>query len=636
MPTPRTEITDALSLKLYATSGHLDMDASRQLHLLIPFDVVLQDLLVAKENPALASDDTFEVRWEPGLDDGPTSSRFAVVDYNGDTGRVLPPARWSAERRKYLKGRTALGSKQVDTPQGRQVNLWALLQYALAFYEGPSGLGRPIPWGFDGNRLTVVPHAGFGKNAFYDRKSKSLQFYYFGTEDDRVYTCLSADIVYHELAHAILDGVRPYYSESASVETGAFHEFMGDIAAVLLTLRNNKFRGVIAEQTSGDLSAAKNLSSIAAEFGKRTAGRDYLRSAKNRATMSAVAGLTSVHTVSQVMTGAMFDILLALTGQYIDRQKAEHAAGTRKSKPSPKAAFWSAIQRMQRLTVQPLDLLPPVDVTFRDYALAVLRAHQLSNPLDPHGYLTLMLDAFVKREILDEADRETLTADRYLHERETFGVFHDIDSISRSRAGAYRFLNDNREQLFIPLGTDVVVADLYDTNKHGRAGTRLPREIVLEYVWREDVVLDDDRFGRFKGQVTTLLCGGTLLFDDKGNVLSWMRKPGTGIADDEARLGWPDRRDSRIKQEWYAELEAGRARRKRMLDGLATRIARGHIGLTSAHETSQLMGMIASRVPPLTAESHEGTMRFMLSPHLHISDDDYNEDAGGRQWQISS
>ena len=572
------------------------------------------------------------MRWEPGLDDGPTSSRFAVVDYNGDTGRVQPPARWSAERRTFVKGRAALGSRHVDTPQGRQVNLWALLQYALEFYEGPPGLGRPIPWGFEGNRLTVVPHAGLGENAFYDRKSKSLQFYYFGTETDRVYTCLSADIVYHELAHAILDGVRPYYSEGASVETGAFHEFMGDISAVLLTLRNNKFRGVIAEQTAGDLSAAENLSSIAAEFGRRTSGRPYLRSAKNRTTMSAVAGLPSVHTVSQVLTAAMFDILLALTGKYLERQKEEHAAGTRKSKPSAKAAFWNAIQRMQRLTVQPLDLLPPVDVTFRDYALAVLRSHQLADPLDPHGYFGMMLDAFVKREILDAADRAALTADRYLYERETFAVFHDIDSISHSRAGAYRFLNDNREQLYIPLGTDLVVADLYDANKYGRAAMRLPRQIVLEYVWREDVVLDDARFGRFKGQITTLLCGGTLVFDDKGKVLSWARKPGTGIAADEQRLGWPSRCDSQLKNDWYAELAAGEARRQRMLDALATRIARGHIGLTSGGQR----GMIADRVPPLTAESHEGTVQFMLSPHLHISDDDYDDEAGGRRWQISS
>ena len=67
----------------------------------------------------------------------------------------------------------------------------------------------PIPWAFEGNRLIVVPHAGYGQNAYYDRQSKSLQFYYFDKDGKTVYTCLSTDIVRHEFGHAVLDGVRP-------------------------------------------------------------------------------------------------------------------------------------------------------------------------------------------------------------------------------------------------------------------------------------------------------------------------------------------------------------------------------------------------------------------------------------------
>ncbi len=629
---PRVSLTKEVSLGLFAASQYLDSKVEKHLKLQIPFDVILQDPLVLKTNPDLATDDKFYVKWEPGLIDGPTSARFAVVDYNGDTGRVLPPATWDADRRRFVKGRKVLGTGDIDLPQFHQVNVWAMLQNALAFYEGGSGLGRPIPWGFEGNRLTVVPHAGEGENAFYDRQSKSLQFYYFGPDGDRVHTCLSADIVHHELAHAILDGVRPYYSESSSVETGAFHEFMGDISAVLLSLNNTRFRQTIAEQTGGNLRAAKNLSSIAEQFGKKTNGRDYLRTARSRATMSVVAGLTSVHTVSQVLTATMFDILLALTGKYLKNEQKSFKDGTSDRKPSAKRVFANAVKRMQRTVIQPLDLLPPVDVTFRDYALAVLRAEQLANPLDPQDYCGMMLKIFVKRGILDAEDQKELTEDRYLYQPERLRVFHDVDDISRSRAAAYRFLHDNREQLYIPLGTDFVVADLYDANKYTRAGIRLPRQIILCYVWREDVELDESRFGRFKGQVTTLLCGGTLVFDDQGNVLSWERKPGTAIQADERRLGWPERKDSKIKRAWYAELAAGEKRRKALADGLATRIARGHIGLTAENR----MGMIGSHVPPLTAEANGGVVQFMLSPHLKVADDDPDDDSGERQWQISS
>ena len=61
---------------------------------------------------------------------------------------------------------------------------------------------------------------------------------------------------------------------------------------------------------------------------------------------------------------------------------------------------------MQCMAVQPLDLLPPVDVTFEDYALAVLRAEQIANPTDPDGYRKMMIDVFVERGILSEGARQ--------------------------------------------------------------------------------------------------------------------------------------------------------------------------------------------------------------------------------------
>jgi hypothetical protein len=76
--------------------------------------------------------------------------------------------------------------------------------------------------GVDGNRLILVPHAGSGKNAFYDRHSKSLQFYYYSAPDGPRYTCLSHDIIAHEAGHACLDGIRPHYYTFSSVQTAAF------------------------------------------------------------------------------------------------------------------------------------------------------------------------------------------------------------------------------------------------------------------------------------------------------------------------------------------------------------------------------------------------------------------------------
>lgn len=51
----------------------------------------------------------------------------------------------------------------VRNPYFHQPNVWAVVQHVLEFSEEPQALGRPVPWGFDGNRLIVVPHAGSGK-----------------------------------------------------------------------------------------------------------------------------------------------------------------------------------------------------------------------------------------------------------------------------------------------------------------------------------------------------------------------------------------------------------------------------------------------------------------------------------------
>ena len=249
----RRHTTKATRRVLYAASQFLGQRAEEELGVRIPFDVYLHDPSAAEEDPKYGFAEDFFVRWEPGIADGPTSSRFAVVDYLGDTGDLVAKAVWDAEKEAFLDlGGNKLDRDNPESLQFHQVNVWAVLQRALAFFEEGWGLGRPIPFGFAGNRLIVVPHAGYGRNAFYDRKSKSLQFYYFDHEGKRVYTCLSTDIINHEFGHALLDGIRPHFFHSSLVETAAFHEFVGDLTAILILLRDNEFRKRIADVTEGN------------------------------------------------------------------------------------------------------------------------------------------------------------------------------------------------------------------------------------------------------------------------------------------------------------------------------------------------------------------------------------------------
>ncbi|MGJ5176526.1 serine protease [Bradyrhizobium oligotrophicum] len=604
-------VTKATLKNLYGARKYLSGKTQEELGLKIAFDVYFQDPAFAKKRPGLPEFDEALITWEPSINDGPTSARFAVVDYDGDTGDLTPPAEWQEDAKQFVDAKKVKIdiSTQGDSLQAHQVHVWAVLQRALDFFEGGFGLGRRISWGFDGNRLIVVPHAGNGRNAFYDRQSKSLQLYYFDDGPERIYTCLSSDIVNHEFAHAVLDGVRPHFVEAIVPETAAFHEFVGDLTAILIAFRNNDFRNYLVEESKGDLGTDNDLNRLAEQFGKAAYGRDYLRTARNCKTLSKLKGEQRPHLLSEVLTGAMFDIIIALSKYYIDKRGRTISE-----------AFWDTIQRMQQMAIQPLDLLPPVDVTFNDYAKAVLRMEEIANPSDPDDYRGLMIKAFRARDILDDADVEELTKPRQVFNRPVLDVFHEVDDFSSSRSEAYRFLDDNRDRLFIPPNVDVIVSDLYVSHKLSRQGRRLPKQIILQYIWREDVELKGSRFGRFEGQSASLLCGGTLAFDHEGNLLAWARKPGTTFSGSGQRCGDDER-----------ERQLGEVRRETFLNSVAARVKSGSIGTAIGGPK----GLLASKIPPFTSREVDGALRFELSPHFGIHDDS-NDELGERRWQTSS
>ena len=191
----------------------------------------------------------------------------------------------------------------------------------------------------------------------------------------------------------------------------------------------------------------------------------------------------------------------------------------------------------------------------------MLRADEIASPTDPDDYRGAMLDAFVARGILRAADRTALRKPRHVFDRLELDVFHDADSIAASRADAYRFLDDNRRKLFIPPNADVIVADLSTAQKLTRQARRLPKQVLLQYIWREDVLLEGERFGRFNGAAASMLCGATLALNENGEVMAWARKPGsvpTGTSADAV-----------------AEQQLGETRRQEFLDALALRISSG-------------------------------------------------------------
>ena len=196
------------------------------------------------------------------------------------------------------------------------IHTFAVVRQTLTMCERMRG--TPVPWQWNStsntNPLSVFPHGLPGTmNAFYSRDQKALKFGDFIKPGDpptspKIFTCRSLDIVSHETGHAILDGLKPRWLAAGNPpQTGGLHESFGDLIAIFLALSQlDQVEAAIA-QTKSNLHDKTFLSDLAEVFGLALGRPNGLRNADNDLKLSEVG--TEVHAISQVFTGAIYDIL---------------------------------------------------------------------------------------------------------------------------------------------------------------------------------------------------------------------------------------------------------------------------------------------------------------------------------------
>ena len=277
---------------------------------------------------------------------GPACDRVAVVDFSVEDGSLRPVAELDPKGSQYRNvglydvptptvprggaGPWARGAKisldELSAPDGDtgfiKVSVFGTVIRTIAFVEDPVVLGRPVEWAFGGRQILVVPCAGTLDNAFYHRPSRSLQFFSYDAPDSgrRLHTALSQDIVTHETAHALVDGIAPDLYDAVSPESLAIHESAADITAAMISLRSRdpaRGRPTPAEAIDAVVRSSR-YSRIAEEFGRSRGQGDALRDAINdrtlnpRARTSArVVDRLSPHSLSEVLTGAIFSVLVS-------------------------------------------------------------------------------------------------------------------------------------------------------------------------------------------------------------------------------------------------------------------------------------------------------------------------------------
>jgi len=470
--------------------------------------IYLKDPLEAERNPRLYGN--VVVSRDSLITTGPTSSRFIVIDYDPQTDRVERPARSklvTAGTEKMLEFPYRRGS-----PQEAQVNAWATAIDTLDLFQQALALGREVPWAFEGSRLRILPHASCEPNAFYNRDTRALHFGYFYDAKGRIIkTSLSHDVIAHETAHAVLDGLRPFYLDAHEPDTGAFHEFIGDLAAMLSLFRDSR---TVVEVAQGD-NFGDLVSSLAPQVGAGLYGkadRNFLRSARNTLTYGEVRDVVEVHKRSQVLTGFAFDVFEAIYHLRLEERKRK-AKGPLTRRDRVAALLVAARRNMVRLFVRPLDFLPPGSITFYEYVDVLLRLDERQYPNDPLGYRREIRRVARARGVLPPSSwkRPPEISNRDL-------LLRDINQIRSSRVGAYRFINANRPLLGIPEHVDFRVVALAKNLRESDDGVIPPPETFIQYVWDQYV---DAAPAGMKDECLVLRPGGTLVVDDNVNVQFW-------------------------------------------------------------------------------------------------------------------
>jgi hypothetical protein len=219
---------------------------------------------------------TMKVKWEEGLKPGPVGQKVAVIDYDGANKRYYPPVDLNDPR---VLARGGLDPSESD-PRFHQQMVYAVATETIERFE--AALGRHIHWrradrprtkdGADSEgtwrkqdsiwTLSLFPHAMIQANAYYSPEVKGILFGYFKAETDnqgrnlpgqRVFTCLSHDIIAHEVTHAILDGIRTYFTEATNPDVLAFHEGFADLAALFAHFSHKEALLDTIQKTGGQL-----------------------------------------------------------------------------------------------------------------------------------------------------------------------------------------------------------------------------------------------------------------------------------------------------------------------------------------------------------------------------------------------
>lgn len=408
----------------------------------------------------------YKVIWEDNLSPGPRGEYIEVIDYDPTIQKFYEPVDLNDS---YLLAQDGLDPSESN-PQFHQQMVYAVAMTTIKNFE--SALGRPILWSqrrlkTDGEKhsntqyvktLRIYPHALRDANAFYSPQKKALLFGYFSSQpaeptlqmpNTQIFTCLSHDIIAHETAHAILDGIYSNYSDDTNPDVLAFHEAFADIVALF---QHFTFPEVLKNQiakTRGNLASQNLLGHLAQEFGSAIGKYGSLRDA-----IGEIDEATKVwkakepngdeyqtifepHQRGSILVSAVFDAFVTIYKSRIADLLRIATGGSgilplgelhpdlinRLANEASKSAG-----HILKMCIRAIDYCPPVDITFGDYLRAIITADNDLVADDNRDYRLAFIDAFRKRGIYPTGIK-SLSVESLIHKRIDNGNLSELFKI---------------------------------------------------------------------------------------------------------------------------------------------------------------------------------------------------------------
>jgi hypothetical protein len=418
---------DALEGRDFTIARSLSRAAQGQPYERKPDDPVHRPLSIFSLDPAASQLDgaiaEVNVPYEP-VAPGPLGSLFEVDDFDGGQGTHW--GRADLEDRSVLL-RNGYGPSTTN-PLFHQQMVYAVCSTVYRNFR--EALGRHVSWDFgplpgqegERTRLRILPHAFEDQNAFYDRSTGELRFGYFRAVDEPdgrtppggvVFTCLSHDIVAHEVTHALLDGLRSHFCHPVGSDVLGFHEGFADLVAIF---QHFSFRDMVraaVRRSEGRLESATLLTGIAHQFSQSRGSTQPLRTAfehmaDGKNAPKRYKPTDEAHDLGEILVQAVFAAWMTVFNRKVERYIRLASGGTGRLPPGQVPADLQDIlaeeasklaAQFLTICIRAIDYCPPVDMSLGEYLRALITADHDLVPEDPWGYREALIDAFRVRGI---------------------------------------------------------------------------------------------------------------------------------------------------------------------------------------------------------------------------------------------